>query len=78
VCQLLNLAPDNVRQDMVGDSSVGALRYRARRFGRAAGRLRTSFSHFFVNDWNGHAESGDMVFNNSPFASGAFLHEHVN
>ena len=78
VCQLLNLAPDNVRHELVGDSSLGALSYRARRCGRAAGRLRTSFSHFFVNERNGHGEPGDMVFNNAPSAAGACLHGNVN
>ena len=78
VCQLLNLAPDNVRHELVGDSSLGALSYWARRCGRAAGRLRTSFSHFFVNERNGHAETGDMVFNNATSAAGACLHENVN
>lgn len=78
VCQLLNLGPDNVRYDLVGDSSLGALSYWARRCGRAAGRLWTSFSHLFVNERNGHAEPRDMVFNNAPSAVGAFLHENVN
>ena len=78
VCQLLNLAPDNVRHELVGDSSLGALSYRARRCGRAAGRLWTSFSHFFVNERNGHAQPGDMVFNNAPSAAGVCLHENVN
>ena len=59
VCQLLNLAPDNVRQELVGDSSLGAFSYWTRRCGRAAGRLRTSFSHFFVNERNGHGEPGE-------------------
>jgi hypothetical protein len=78
VCQLLNLAPDKVRQDMAGDSSLSALSYWARRCGRAARRLRTSFSQFSVNERNGDAESGDMVFKNAPSAAGAFLHENVN
>jgi len=78
VCQLLDLAPDNVRHDMVGDSSLGALGYWARRCLRAAGRLRTPFSHFFVNERNGHAEAGDMVFNTAPSAARACLHENVN
>jgi hypothetical protein len=78
VCQLLNLAPDNVRHDMVGDSSLGAFSYWARRCGRAAGRLRTSFSQFFVNERNGHGELGDMVFNSAPSAAGACLHENAN
>jgi hypothetical protein len=78
VCQLLNLAPDNVRDDLVGDSSLGALSYWAARWGRTAGRLRTSFSHFFVNERNGHGEPGDTVFNSAPSAAGACLHENVN
>jgi hypothetical protein len=78
VCQLLDLAPDNVRHDLIGDLSFGALSYWARRCGRAAGRLWTSFSHFFVNERNGHGEPGDMVFNNAPSPAGAFLDENVN
>ena len=78
ICELLNLAPENVRHELVGDSSLGALSYWAARWGRAAGRLRTSFSHFFVNERNGYAEPGDMVFNNAPSTAGACLHENVN
>lgn len=78
VCQLLDLAPDNVRHDLVGHSSLRALSSWARRCGRAAGRLRTSFSQFFVNERNGHAEPGDMVFPNAPSAAGAYLYENVN
>ena len=78
ICQLLNLAPDNIRHELVGDSSLGALSYRARRCGRAAGRLWTSFSHFFVNERNGHGEPGEMVFNTAPSAAGACLHGNVN
>jgi hypothetical protein len=75
VCQLLNLAPEDVRHELIGDLSLGRFGYWTRRCGRAAARLRTSFSHFFVNERNGHAEPGDMVFNN---AAGACLHENVN
>jgi len=78
ICQLLNLAPDDIRHELVGDASLGALSYRARRCGRAAGRLSASFCHFFVNERNGRAETGDMVFNNASSAAGAFLHENVN
>jgi hypothetical protein len=78
VCQLLNLAPDNVRQDIAGDSSLGALGFWTRRCLRATSQLRTSFGHFFVNKRDSHAETGNMVFNNAPSASGACLHEHVN
>ena len=78
ICQLLNLAPDDIRHELVGDASLGAFRYRARRCGRAACRLWASFSHFFVNERNGHGEPGDMVFNNAPSATGACLHGNVN
>ena len=78
ICQLLNLAPDDIRHELVGDSSLGPLSFRARRCGRAAGRLWTSFSHFFVNERNGHGDPGDMVFNNAPSATGACLHGNVN
>ena len=78
VCQLLNLAPDKVRQDMAGDSSLSALSYWARRCGRAAGRLRTSFSQILVKEGNGHAEPGDMVFNNASSTAGACVYENVN
>jgi hypothetical protein len=75
VCQLLNLAPEDVRHELIGDLSLGIFGYWTRRCGRVAGRLRTSFSHFFVNERNGHGEPGDMVFNN---AAGACLHENAN
>ena len=52
VCELLNLGPDNVRHELVGDSSLGALSYWAQRCGRTAGRLRTSFSHFALCSWS--------------------------
>lgn len=78
ICQLLNLAPDDIRHELVGDSSLGAFRYRARRCGRAACRLWASFSHFFVNEENGHAETGDIVFNNASSGAGACLHGNVN
>ena len=78
VCQLLNLAPENVRQELIGDLSLGPLSCWMRRCGRAASRLWTLFSHFFVNERNGHGEPGDMVFNNAASAAGACLHGNVN
>ena len=36
VCQLLNLAPENLRQELLVDASVGLFSYLARRCGRAA------------------------------------------
>jgi hypothetical protein len=78
VCQLLNLAPENFRQELIGDLSLGAFSYWMRRCRHGAGRLRTSFSRFFLNERNGHGEPGDMVFNNAPSPAGAFLDENVN
>ena len=74
ICQLLNLPPDNIRHELVGDSSLGALSYRARRCGRPAGRLWTSFSRFFPNERNGHAGPRATIFNNT----GTSLYESVN
>jgi hypothetical protein len=50
VCQLLNLAPDNVRQELTGDLSSGAFSDWIRRCGRAAGRIRSSFDRLFVSE----------------------------
>lgn len=62
VCQLLNLAPENVRQDLIGDSSLGAVNYWTQRCTRAARRLRTSFTQLFLSERNAgmpvrHAEA---------------------
>jgi hypothetical protein len=40
VCQLLNLVPEDVRQDLVGDLSLGGFRQWVRRCARTAGRLQ--------------------------------------
>ena len=40
VCQLLKLAPEDVRQDLVGDLSLGTFRQWVRRCARTAGRLQ--------------------------------------
>jgi hypothetical protein len=55
VCQLLNLAPDDVRQELIGDLSAGAFNCWIRRCGRATRRLRSSFSRFFVTERNASA-----------------------
>jgi hypothetical protein len=85
ICELLNLAPENVRQELIGDLSLGAFSYWTRRCGRAARRLRISFSQFFVSKRNAsastpirYAEAGDMVFHNTASVGGACLHENVN
>jgi hypothetical protein len=47
VCRLLNLAPETVREELVGDMSLGAFRYWTRRCERAASKL---LSHVFTNE----------------------------
>ena len=77
VCRLLNLAPDNVRQEVIGDSSSGAFSYWTQRCRRAAGRLKSSFGDFFVNEQNGDVEPGDLVLTDAACATGACLHENL-
>ena len=62
VCQLLNLAPESVRQELIGDSSLGAVNYWTQRCTRAARRLRSSFTQLFLSERNAgmpvrHAEA---------------------
>ena len=62
VCQLLNLAPENVRQELIGDSSLGAVNYWTQRCTRAASRLRISVTQLFLSEHNAgmpvrHAEA---------------------
>lgn len=63
VCQLLNLAPENVRQELIGDLSLGPLNCWMRRCGRAARRFQISVGQLFVSERN---------------ASGAYSYESVN
>jgi hypothetical protein len=63
VCQLLNLAPENVRQELIGDLSLGQLSCWVRRCGRAARRFQISVGQLFVSERN---------------ASGAYSYESVN
>ena len=78
VCQFLGLVPEQVRQELIGDASSDAFSYWIRRCKRAARRLGSSVSEFFVNDRNGDAEPGEMLFHKAPSAVGAFVHENVN
>jgi hypothetical protein len=50
VCQLLNLAPEIVREEMLGDMSLGAFGYWSRRCGRAARRFKIFLSNIFTNE----------------------------
>ncbi len=55
VCQLLNLAPETVREEVLGDLSIGPLGYWSRRCGRAARRFKILLSNIFTNERNSNA-----------------------
>ena len=55
VCQLLNLAPETVREEMLGDLSLGPFGYWSRRCGRAARRFKIFLSNPFTNERNSNA-----------------------
>ena len=50
VCQLLNLAPETVREEVLGDLSLGAFGYWTRRCGRAVRRFKIFLSNIFTNE----------------------------
>ena len=50
VCQALNLAPETVREEVLGDLSLGAFGYWSRRCGRAARRFKIFLSNIFANE----------------------------
>jgi len=85
ICQLLNLVPENVRQELSSDLSLGAFTCRVRRCQRAASRLRASFRQLFVTERNtsasmpaDYAEARNLVFHNAAPLGGSCLHENVN
>jgi len=55
VCQLLDLIPETVREQVLADMSVGALRYWSRRCGRAARRFKIFLSNIFTNERTANA-----------------------
>ena len=62
VCQLLNVAPEDIRQELIGDSSSGTVNFWTQRCTRAARRFRTSFTQLFLSERNAgmplrHAEA---------------------
>jgi len=63
VCQLLNVAPENVRRELIGDLSLGPLSCWIRHCGRAARRFQISVGRLLVSERN---------------ASGAYSYESVN
>ena len=55
VCQTLNLAPETVREEVLGDLSLGAFGYWSRRCGRAARRFKICLSNIFTNERTANA-----------------------
>ena len=55
VCQALDLIPETVREEVLGDLSIGALRYWSRRCGRAARKFQIFLSSTFTNERNSNA-----------------------
>ena len=55
VCQTLNLAPGTVREEVLGDLSLGAVGYWTRRCGRAARKFQISLGNIFTNERAAHA-----------------------
>ena len=49
VCQVLHLSPEAVREEHLGDLSLGALSYWTRRCGRAARKFQSSLSRVFTS-----------------------------
>ena len=52
VCQLLNLAPESFRQELLTDASLGLFSYLARRGGRAARSCQIFFNRIFTTRRN--------------------------
>jgi hypothetical protein len=55
VCQVLNLAPEAVREEVLGDLSLGAFGYWSRRCGRAARRFKNFLSSIFTTERSANA-----------------------
>jgi hypothetical protein len=55
VCQTLNLAPETVREEMLGDLSLGAVGYWTRRCERAARKFQMFLSNTFTNERTANA-----------------------
>src|SRR5438093_10520652 len=55
VCQVLNLVPETVREEVLGDLSLGTFGYWSRRCGRAARKFQIFLSSAFTNERNSNA-----------------------
>ena len=52
VCQVLNLAPESLRQELLTDASLGLFSYLARRGGRTARSFQLFFNRIFTTSRN--------------------------
>jgi hypothetical protein len=59
VCQLLKLAPENLRQDLLGDAALGPFGYLSRRCARAARSLQKFSNRVFTK--SGRSTGADPV-----------------
>jgi hypothetical protein len=55
VCQTLKLAPGTVREEVLGDLSLGAFGYWTRRCGRAARKFQIFLTNIFTNERTANA-----------------------
>jgi len=61
VCQALNLTPETVREEVLGDLSLGTLGYWSRRCGRAARKFQSFLRSAFTNQRDLNAAEPDRV-----------------
>jgi hypothetical protein len=55
VCQILKLAPEIVRDELLGDQSLGVFSYCVRRCGRAVRKFQVFLGNIFTNERNANA-----------------------
>ena len=55
VCQILRLAPEIVREELLGDQSLGVFSYCVRRCGRAARKFQIFLGNIFTDERNVNA-----------------------
>jgi hypothetical protein len=61
VCQVLNLAPETAREEVLAEMSTGAFGYWSRRCKRAARKFQIFLSSAFRNERNSNAAEPDRV-----------------
>ena len=63
VCHALDLTPETVRQEMLGDLSLGTFGYWSRRCARSARRFRISLGNIFTDERNASTAKPSHVEN---------------